>query len=250
MFEPVNDLEKSLINAATLPSARPQFYRHLLEAHLYIINSDPASPSLQDHDYQPGSDLKIQRLKKGDQFWLPVFSSLQRLQQFINSDTNYLVIRARDFFEMTRGANVVLNPNFDYVKEFLPQEIEHMLDGSIFTPGQTTIAPKDTQVLIGQPASYPHELIEALSDYFATNPLVNRAYLAQYHDPQNDEKPHILIGLDAQADWGKIIGDAGMIASNVMGKSEWIDFLRLDDSGISQYLVNKTRPFYEKSIRS
>lgn len=29
-----------------------------------------------------------------------------------------------------------------------------------------------------------------------------------------------------------------------------IDFIRLDDPGVSQYLVNKTRPFYEKSFRS
>jgi SseB protein C-terminal domain/SseB protein N-terminal domain len=250
MFEPVNDLEKSLFDAATRPSARPQFYRDLLEADIYIVNRGESDPGIQDHTYQPGSDLAIQRIKKDGALWLPVFSSLPRLQQFANSDSNYLRIGARDFFEMTRGANIVLNPNFEYGKEFLPQEIEQMLDGSIFAPGQTTIVPKDTQVLIGQPAVFPNELVKALSDYFATIPLVNRAYLAQYHDPQNDEKPHLLIGIDAKSDWGKIIGDAGMIASNVMGKGELVDFLRLDDSGISQYLVNKTRPFYEKSFRS
>ena len=144
MFEPVNDLEKSLVNAATHPSARPQFYRDLLDADIYIVNRGENNPNLPDHGYQPGSELRIQQLKKGDQ-------------------------------------------------------------------------------------------------------LVNRAYLAQVHYPENDEKPHLLIGIDAQGDWEKVIGDAGMIASNVLEKGELIDFMRLDDSGISQYLINKTRPFYEKS---
>ncbi len=250
MFEPVNALEKSLVKAATHPSARPQFYHDLLEAEIYIVNKDTGNPSIQDQDYRPGSELRIQQLKKGDQFWLPIFSSLPRLQQFTNSGTNYLRMRARDFFEMTRGANIILNPNLAFGKEFLPQEIDQLLDGSIFSPGQTYTAPKDTQVLIGQPAIYPNEFVKALSDYFATNPLVNRAYLAQVHYPENDEKPHLLIGIDAQGDWEMVIGDAGMIASNVLEKGEWIDFMRLDDSGISQYLVNKTRPFYEKSLRS
>jgi hypothetical protein len=246
MFEPVNDLEKSLIDAATHPSARPQFYRDLLKADIYILDRGKGDSNNPDHLYQPGSGVAIQQLQKDNQFWLPVLSSLPRLQQFTSSDSNYIRIGARDFFELTRGTNIVLNPNSDYGKEFLPQEIEQMLDGSIFASGQTTIVPKDTQVLIGQPAIYPDELVKTLSDYFAVQPLVNRAYLAQYHDPANDEKPHLLVGIDAQADWGRIIGGAGLIASNVMGKGELVDFLRLDDSGISQYLVDKTRPFYEK----
>jgi hypothetical protein len=247
MFEPVNDLEKSLVNAATHPSARPQFFRDLLDADIYIVNRGENNPNSPDHGYRPGSKLRIQQLKKGDQLWLPIFSSLPRLQQFTNSDTNYIYMRARDFFEMTRGANIILNPNLAFGKEFLPQEIDHLLDGSIFSPGQTYTAPKDTQILIGQPASYPNELVKALSDYFASDPIVNRAYLAQIHYPDTEEKPHLLIGIDVQGDWERVFGDAGMIASNILDKGESIDFIRLDDSGISQYLVNKTRPFYQKS---
>jgi hypothetical protein len=36
MFEPVNDLERSLMRAALNPSYRPQFYRDLLEADIFI----------------------------------------------------------------------------------------------------------------------------------------------------------------------------------------------------------------------
>lgn len=247
MFEPVNDLEKSLVNAATNPSARPQFFRDLLDADIYILNRGENNPNSADHSYRPGSKLRIQQLKKGDQFWLPIFSSLPRLQQFINSDTDYICMRARDFFEMTRGANIILNPNLAFGKEFLHQEIDQLLDGSIFSPGQTYTTPKDTQVLLGQPASYPSELVKALSNYFATNPLVNRAYLALVHYPETDEKPHLLIGIDVQDNLERVFGDAAMIASNILDKGELIDFICLDDSGICQYLINKTKPFYQKS---
>ena len=114
-------------------------------------------------------ELKIQHIEKDDISWLPIFSSLQRLQQFISSESNYLQLKARDFFEITRGAHIVLNPSFDYGKEFIPQEITEMLDGSIFKPTQTYVAQKETKVLIGQPANYPHKLAKALSEYFSGN---------------------------------------------------------------------------------
>jgi len=41
---------------------------------------------------------------------------------------------ARDFLELTRGADVLLNPGSDYGKELLASEIESLLDGSIFGP--------------------------------------------------------------------------------------------------------------------
>lgn len=34
---------------------------------------------------------------------------------------------ARDFFEMTKGAVLLLNPASDYMKEFAPDEIEFLL---------------------------------------------------------------------------------------------------------------------------
>ncbi len=248
MFEPVNSLEKSLMSAATNPSSRPQFYRDLLEANIFIVQHGKNNLNVQNNVLQEGVELKIQHIEKDGISWLPIFSSLQRLQQFIPSESNYLQLKARDFFEITRGAHIVLNPNFDYGKEFIPQEIKGMLDDSIFKPTQTYIAQKETKVLIGQPANYPHKLAKALSEYFSGNKFVNRAYLVWFHNPESGEKPHLLISIDVSDNAEKIFGDAGMIGSEVLGKDEIIDFIRLDNSGLSQHIVTSAKPFYQKSF--
>lgn len=245
MFEPVNDLERSLVKAATDLAARPQFIRDLLEADIFVVNSG-SDLNVKDNVAQAGSKLMIQPVEINGRTSLPIFTSLQRLQEFIRTETKYLQFKGRDFFEMTRGAFVFLNPGVPYGKEFFPQEIAQMLDGSIFKPSQTYTAQKETQVLIGQPAVYPTKLVKALSDYFATKKQVNRAYLVQFFNPEADDKPHLLIGIDAGADYQKVVGDAGMISTQALGKDEVVDFMRLDNSGISRHMINQTKPFYEK----
>lgn len=248
MFKPVNNLEKSLMSAATNPSSRPQFYRDLLDADIFIIQHGKSNMNIQNNILQEGTLLKIQHIERDGISWLPIFSSLQRLQQFIHSESSYLQLKAKDFFEITRGAHIVLNPGFDYGKEFVPQEIAGILDGTIFKPIQKYVAQKDTKVFIGQPAVYPTKLVKALSDYFATNKFVNRAYLVQFHNPESGEPPHLLIGIDASGDWEKVFSDAGLIGTEVMGKDEIIDFIRLDNSGFSQHIINSAKPIYQKSF--
>jgi hypothetical protein len=247
MFEPVNDLEKSLMNAATNPSARPQFLHDILESNIYIINHPDDNVHIQNNVLQAGTQLNIQSFERNGQAWLPIFTSLPRLQEYIRSDVNYLRMRGRDFFQITRGAHVMLNPGFAYGKEFFPEEIQQMLDGSIFQPTKTYTAQKDTQVLIGQPAVYPTQLVKALSAYFAKNSFVNKAYLALMSNPAED-KPHLLIAIEGHGDWQKIMGDAGLIASEAIGKGEAVDFMRINNSSLSQTVMRQSRPFYEKSL--
>jgi hypothetical protein len=58
----------------------------------------------------------------------------------------------------------------------------------------------------------------------------------------------LLIAIDASRDWERIVGDAGVISSEVMGKDDIVDFMRLDDSDFSQHIINSTRPIYQKSF--
>ncbi|MFM8424170.1 MAG: enhanced serine sensitivity protein SseB C-terminal domain-containing protein [Chloroflexota bacterium] len=247
MFKPVNRLEKSLMRAAINPSHRPQFYRDLLVSEILIIQFGQSNLNIKNNVLQEDAKLRIQHLEKDGVAWLPIFSSLERLRQFDRAASHYLQFPARDFFEITRGMHVVLNPRFEYGKEFNPFEIAGMLDGSIFKPSQTLIAHKEATVFIGQPATYPHQLVKVLSEYFFRNPSVNRAYLVLFHNPGSGEKPHLLVGIDVSDNTETIFGDAGMIGSVVLEKNEFLDFFRLDDSEFSQHVINSTKPFYQKS---
>jgi SseB protein N-terminal domain len=124
MFEPQNDLERSLIAATTDPAARPQFYRDLVASDLFVVQ-EPDTPSGQ---------LNIRPLEVNGNDCLPVFSSLPRLQAFIDQEVSYIAMNARDFMQITRGARLLLNAGSDYGKELLPEEIASILDGSIWQP--------------------------------------------------------------------------------------------------------------------
>lgn len=250
MFEPENDLEHSLMKAATDPTHRPQFYRDVLTSEVYLVHAGDEPLDIEDGVLQEGTYLQLQPLEHNGQEWLPIFSSLSRLQEVLQSEATYLQLSARAFFEITRGANVILNPGLDYGKEFTAPEIERMLDGSIFHAGRGYTVEKETQVLIGQPAVYPTELANALSRLFARYKSVRAAYLAHFFNPERDDRPHTLIGIDADEDWEAIVGDAGMVARAVLPQDEVVDFLRVspDESGVSQYMLQETKPFYKRPV--
>jgi hypothetical protein len=250
MFDPNNDLERSLVKASTDTSHRPQFYRDLLLSDIFVINEGGESLEIEDGVAKQGGAIQLQSWQRDGENWTPMFSSLPRLQQSLQTEENYLRLNTKSFFEITRGSNVVLNPNLEYGKEFTTLEIASILDGSIFHAGQGYTVEKATQVLLGQPALYPTKLVESLSRLFRRLPMVKAAYLAHIHDPARDEAPHTLIGIDAAGEWDRIVGDAGMVAGETMPANEIVDFVRVlpGDNGVSQYLVHETKPFYKRSL--
>jgi type III secretion system (T3SS) SseB-like protein len=250
MFTPENDLERSLVKAATDPSHRPQFYRDLLASDIFVISSGDAAMDIRDGVLKQGATVAIQRWRRDGQDWLPIFSSLPRLRQNLAAEANYLRLNARNFFEMTRGTHVILNPNCEYGKEFLAEEIAGLLDGSIYAPTKTTTTQKDTRVLLGQPKVYPTELVKALSTLFAQHRNVKAAYLAHFFNPDSGEPPHTLIGIDADGESQVLFGEAGMVARDVLPRGELVDFTQVKphEEGLSQYLIRETKPFYRRSL--
>jgi hypothetical protein len=77
---------------------------------------------------------------------------------------------------------------------------------------------------------------------------VKRAFLALMHDPSMDEKPHIVIGIEADGDITVIFREAGNVAADCATPGEPVDMIRVteDDTGISSYMLSQTKPFYER----
>jgi hypothetical protein len=198
MSEPLNPLERSLVAAATDPAARPQFYRDLASSDLFVIQ-EPDTPPQQ---------LNIRPIEVNGHDCLPVFSSLGRLQRFIDREVGYAGMNALEFMKITRGAHLLLNPGSDYGKEFLPEEIASILDGSIWTPQQSYTTERETQVLLGQPARYPAELVDVLRRVFPKFGSVRAAYVAHFFNPAQDAKAHTLVAIDASERWDEIVAEA------------------------------------------
>ena len=174
-FTPGNLLEIALQKAVEDPAARPLFFRELLESKVLIIPAGEA-PAIVKDTIVEGTKITLAQVAFEGKPALPFFTSEQRLP----GNTKCLLLGARAFFEMTRGATLVMNPGSAYGKGFSPEEVAKLLDGSLFQPQERYVTKRATQVLLGPPSDYPKELASALARLYRMLPQVNRAWLAFY----------------------------------------------------------------------
>jgi len=245
-FEPQNDLERSLLRAAADPAHRPQFYRDFAASRIFVINDGEPLAAEGETTLQEGRSLRLRTIELNGKLYLPIFSSLPRLQALLQEEARYIALNALEFLEITRGADLVLNPGSDYGKEFTAAEVESILDGSIGRPDETYVAQKDTQVLIGQPANYPTELVEALKRLFAARKDVKRAWLAHFCNPERDEKAHTLVALDVTGDWDEVAAAVGIVAQSTPLPDPPVDLMQITGRGGVEDYFKSVEPFYER----
>ncbi|WP_033575656.1 enhanced serine sensitivity protein SseB [Dickeya chrysanthemi] len=253
MLSEENNLEKILRRAADEPAHRPEFYRVLMESQVFLLGSTDEAVQNGKVNLKAGDKIQIQHWEKPDGApVVPFFSSLDALQRSIQSEESYLALPARTLFEITRGATLFLNPKSDYGKEFLPHEVEQLLAGGLSREPEQRVVEKDTRVLLGQPAHYPDNMVASLTLLLAKHGNVNKAYLALMHNPSLDEKPHLIIGIDADGDGEKVMKEAGNVAGDTSPDGEPVDIYRVNkrDDGLSQYFISQTTPFYQRTWRT
>ncbi|EKE84697.1 enhanced serine sensitivity protein SseB C-terminal domain-containing protein [Idiomarina xiamenensis] len=242
-----NLLEQALRLAAEEQAHRPRFIELLLDAEVLVLGL-----SVADSDVGAGQQVQIQHWQKNDDSKIiPFFTSITALQRAINEKTNYLQLPARALFEMTQGANLVLNPYSDHGKEFTAEEISGLLTNGGKVVAQQRRISKDTPVMLGQPASYPTKLVDSLTQLFAQYSQVKKAYLAMMYQGQSgaDAAPNLVIGLQVESDLEIVISAAGSVVRDVAEDGEAVDFCAVetdDNSTLSQYFINQTTPFYQR----
>jgi len=242
-------LDALLKRAATEPADRPEFIARLLDSHVYVLGRMQGSSGPGERIAGEGEKMDIRSWSRDDgEPVLPFFTSLEVLRDAVDWEESYVRLPARTFFQMTLGANLVLNPNSPYGKEFLPQEVENLLHGGIGQPADQRVVQKDTQVLLGQPANYPHQMVASLGGLFVKHRNVRRGYLAMMHDPEQDEHPHLIIGIEVDGEADQILREAGAVAADSAPEGEPVDLVRVDpeDHGLSEYFIKQTQPFYER----
>ncbi|WP_409306549.1 enhanced serine sensitivity protein SseB [Pectobacterium sp. B1J-3] len=247
-FAPQNKLEEVLVLAATEPAHRPEFFSELMEATVFVLGRSDEDSVPGEKILHAGSNVQIMHWEKADgSSAIPFFTSLEALQQAITEEQSFLSLPARSLFELTLGATLFLNPKLPYGKEFLPQEVEHMLSGEGHGFVQQRVVEEDMQVLLSQPAEMPAQMIDSLTQLFAKHRHVKRAFLAQIQEPGEDQ-PHLLIGVDVDQDEETIIREAGSVASDTLPNDRPVDLclVKEGESGISHYMIKHTTPFYER----
>lgn len=242
-----NALEQSLRLAADEPAHRPDFFKTLLNSTVYVLGT--AGTGKGHVTLEAGSNISIANWHKADgSAVIPFFSSLQTLQGSIDREESYVEIPARSLFEITLGAPLFLNPKSPYGKEFLPEEVRHLLSGETGQKPMQRTVEKDTKVLLGQPSQYPSRMVNSLTQLLAKHRNVKRAFLALMHDASIDQKPHLVIGIEADGDFERVMREAGSVAGDTAPDGEPVDLCRVleGEPGLSDYFLKETVPFYER----
>ena len=134
VFIAENDLERSLVKATEDASHHVQFYRDLLASELHVIQHGPATGKTGKSKRKKGRQINLQYIELDGEAYIPMFSSVARLQTFVDDQVKCLTLQALDLLTTTRGAQLLLNPGSSIGKTFTPDEIDAILDGSIFGP--------------------------------------------------------------------------------------------------------------------
>lgn len=241
---PMLPFESLMKEASVNVNVRFDFYRNLPHQKVFVITS--GNTQVTEGTLEENSNVELATFPDGK---IPFFTALPRIfeKNVVKERVPYLELAAGDLFQLTKGATLVLNPFSDFGKELVPQEIEQLLDGSIFGDGIREVSmPKDTQVRVGQPAVLPVEMMEALSNNFAGRDDVNAAYIAMVDMPETGAPPRLLIAMSISGDRQTIFEETGRTAQQFLKKGESVDIMELSpENGISVYF-NDQQPFFTK----
>ena len=237
LFIAENELEKALVAAVKTPSSAPEFYRLLLESDLLVMGAAEGREEAQEQfSLEPGTNLKlVTGLKDGVQY-LPIFSSLARMQEFVQQETKYLSINGRALLELTRGGPIILNPASQYGKELSPLEVHQLLGGPT--------APSEKHIITGE-APYPMPLVQALTSVFAARPDIETAWMIQVTFADRADQPHPLVGIETAGDWPSLV-QAIQAAAEAHVPDTLFDIQRVDrrnPAGMTGALI-QAAPFY------
>jgi hypothetical protein len=239
-------LEMLVQKAATEPGYRAEFYRRLLLDELFVITQNSGLP-IGDQTLKQDTKVNIVSFSDGK---IPLFTSPERIfdKGVIKEQVEYLMMKGENILRLSKGVTFLLNPYSDYGKELLPEEVERILNGQILTDTSKTIKiQKETKVQIGQPAKYPTEIVNSLNILFSNKPNVKAAYLGWIYNPDSEEPPHYIFGIDADGDLQSLTQDAGFTAKQFLSKNEFVDFVKIGNNNmLTNYFLKNTKPFYKR----
>jgi SseB protein C-terminal domain/SseB protein N-terminal domain len=244
-FFPENRLEALLMQAANDAGIRPEFYKELLVTDLIVLIM-PGNHPHGTYVAQEGETLSIKSINVEGRKLIPVFTSERRLREYIKAQDNLAQLNGRVLFSMIGAQNngIVLNPASSYGKEFTPQEVDSLVNGSIFEPKQQIIT-HETKVLVGMPKEYPTKVVDALASYFQGKPEVKKAYVAQIHMPDSGEAPHLLFSIQVDGDFHPIASDLGVVLQSTLETGQFADLVQFGQGGLDDFFKSQ-EPFFKR----
>jgi hypothetical protein len=239
----MSSLRELLKAAATDPARRPEFFRGLMESHVFVLgwaNQPPVHGRAQ-----AGTSVNVLGWKDESGPITPFFSSEETLQLALDrrpgTDRRYVRMPARALFEIVGGNQLVLDPDAPYGRTFTGEEIAALLDGRDIGY-EPHVLQNDTAVQVGAAAHIPSDLPRVLSDYFGRRPVV-RAHLGWIAYPETGEDGYLIVVVAKDRD--AAMRGFGMLQLGDITGGRTVDAMVVPPSQ-REHLLSDVPPFYER----
>ena len=149
-FTPANDLEETLVRAATDPTARPEFYRRLLAAELFLL-TDEAKLVDGETSRSAAADAKLATWESPSGPYVPMFSARARVDEIARArerSYGFVALSGKAAFARLSQEKqaAFLNPGFACGKQFVRDVIDRLAGGEKAVPpagaGEQTPGPE------------------------------------------------------------------------------------------------------------
>lgn len=178
-----------------------------------------------------------------------LFDTKERLGAWAQREVGFVSLPGHTVVEMM-GSDFhwVLNVGTEYVKIFVPEEIQWLKEIVVQSKGQETTVAEGTEVLIGTPASIPNGLIESLLKCLSRNTEVKKAYLSQVDYLAKDEVPHLAMVVEIDnlphSTRDAIRDDLVTATRGFLAESQYIDIMINENGDIANEIMKRIEPFY------
>ena len=179
-FQPHNDIEQLLMEAAVDEDARPRFQRAVLGADLYAAT--PAVPELTERRIVSEGEL-FQFLTVPGPAGAPItaiFTAQERIVEVFGMGVGFVGMRGEDLLSTIADQGAWLNPGFPYSVYWTSDQIGGMLGKPV-----PRVVEKATQVLLGTPADPPVALVNSLKAVLGRDSRIAEAWFALANCPED-----------------------------------------------------------------
>jgi hypothetical protein len=225
-YTPTNDLEKAMLQAAQDPQALAPFYHLLLSSKLIALGSF-------------GETMALETVRGPTGEYHPIFTSPERVKALIQDPTASFAIEGRRLFQITKGAQFVLNPGWSPDKILTADEIEWCLK----------TFPPSGELIVAQPKVFPKRLVKALCVLFTSRAAIEAAHLVYVARDGIDTRAHPMIGLEADGDVPRLAQEIFAAAAAVL-PGEPVEVIYLDHHSplnpLQKHLLS-VPPFYRRA---
>lgn len=173
--------------------------------------------------------------------YVAAFSSLRQLREFAPDNEQHARIAGRELAsEWREDVWLALNPRGEPTAVVPPDQVAELAQRPVKEETGSS-----GRVFMGEPASEPRELLEALRAVLAQRPEVRAGYRAQALFADPGEQPRLVIGLELGGDDTGTFEAAGQVAAEHADGP--VDFLTVDPDGdepMGAWMREHTEPFY------